>query len=96
LVHSTGQEAAVDYQDLSGDERGRIGNQVDRTPASSSIWPKRFIGVRIFNSRPRSVCRISSAFNAVGNMPGAIAFTQMLKGASSMARVLVSAPTPLC
>src|ERR1700722_15529797 len=63
-------------------------------PVSSSIAPKRFMGVRIFNSRPRAVCRISSPFSAVGKTPGAIALTQILWGASSMANDLVSAPTP--
>src|SRR5215471_15066613 len=62
-------------------------------PASSSTLPNRFIGVRIRNSRPRSVPSSSFRFNGVGKTPGAIAFTVTPRGANSIASCLVNIAT---
>src|ERR1700748_61093 len=62
-------------------------------PPSSSSLPKRFIGVRSRNSRPRSVPSSRAEFNSVRKTPGAIALTQTPKRAHSTASDLVSEAT---
>ena len=57
-------------------------------PKGFSI-PKRFIGVRMRISFPRSVPITRLRFNSVGNMPGAMALTTMPCSAHSQARLRV-------
>src|ERR1700704_3448799 len=62
-------------------------------PPSSSSLPNLFIGVRIRNSRPRSVPSSRAAFRSVRKTPGAIALTQTPNVAHSTASDLVSEAT---
>src|ERR1700721_3234 len=62
-------------------------------PTSSSVFPKRPIGERILNSRPRSVLSSSFAFKSVRKTPGAMALTSTPWRDHSTASDLVSAPT---
>src|SRR5260370_8138679 len=62
-------------------------------PASSSILPNLRIGVRIRNSRPRSVPSSRAAFKSVRNTPGTRALTQTPDVAHSIASDLVREAT---
>ena len=64
-----------------------------QAPTNSSGLPKRFIGVRIRNSRPRSVPLSNAEFSSVGKTPGAMQFTLMLSTAHSTASDLVKLRT---
>jgi hypothetical protein len=55
-------------------------------PANSSIFPKRFIGVRNRNSWPRGVPASNCSFREVRNTPSMMALTQIPCAAHSTAR----------